>query len=111
MAVDGPALPTATQLPSARQETPNRNDSASPFGAATLSAVQDLPFHISANPKALVPEGFVLKPATAQSVIEGHEMSLSVTFAAPAGTAAFITVKLLPFHLARSIDGAPGTEE
>ena len=96
---------------SARQETPYRNDLASPFGAAILSAVQDLPFHISANPKALVPEGFVLKPATAHIVAEGHETSLSVMFAAPAGTAAFIAVKTLPFHLTRSIAGAPGIEE
>ena len=69
-----------------------------------------MPFHISANPKSLVPEEFVLKPATAQIVAEGHEMSLSVMFAAPAGTAAFIAVKALPFHLARSMAGAPAIE-
>ena len=53
----------------------------------------------------------MLKPAAAHNVVEGHEMSLSVTFAAPAGTAAFIAVKTLPFHLASSIAGAPGIEE
>ena len=52
----------------------------------------------------------MLKAATAQIVAEGHETSLSVTFAAPAGTAGFIAVKALPFHLARSIAGAAGIE-
>ena len=76
-----------------------------------MSAVQDLPFHISANPKSRLPEELALKPATPQNVAEGHEMSLSVMFAAPAGTDAFITVKPLPFHRASSIAGAPGSEE
>jgi hypothetical protein len=70
-----------------------------------------LPFHTAASPKTPVPEGFVLKPTAAQNVAEGHEMSLSVMSAASAGTAGFIAVKLVPFHLARSIAGVPGTEE
>jgi hypothetical protein len=70
-----------------------------------------LPFHISANPNALVPDRFALKPATAHIVVEGHEMSLRVMFAAPAGTAAFITARLFPFHLARSIFGADAVDE
>ena len=59
MAPDAPALPTAAQLLSARQETPY--NAAPPAGAAILVAAQDVPFHSSVNPNLLVPETFVLK--------------------------------------------------
>jgi len=66
---------------------------------------------MSPRTRKLVPELFALKPAAAHIIAEGHEMSLSVMVAAPAGTAAFIAVKTLPFHPARSIAGAPPIEE
>src|SRR5580700_3227251 len=95
------------QRPPARHETPYRNDSASPFGTATLCAVQDAPFHSSANPNPRVPSEFVLKPAATQLLAEAHETSLSMIPSAPAGAAAFISVRPLPFHRASSIADAP----